>query len=71
MTPDQFKRWRKHQSFTQKQAAEALGISFASVRLYEAGERPDSPKPVEVPKHIELACAAVALGISSYDGPQG
>ena len=27
-------------------------------------------RPVEIPRSIELACAALALGIRSYSGPQ-
>lgn len=70
MTPAQFKAWRLHLKLKQVEAAKALGISIGSVRLYEAGWRRDNPpKPVIIPKTVELACAAVALGTKSYSGP--
>lgn len=70
MTPEQFKAWRKHLRLTQAAAAEALGISPSSIVLYERGSRIDDGRPVEIPKTVELACAALALGVRSYEGPQ-
>jgi transcriptional regulator with XRE-family HTH domain len=59
MTPEDFKAWRKSLNLTQTEAAEALGISRGSVELYELGKRRDDGRPVEIPKSIALACAAV------------
>lgn len=70
MTPDQFKAWRKHLNLSQPAAANVLGISPASVYNYEKGERSEDGRPVVIPKTVELACAAVALGIMYYQGPQ-
>lgn len=43
-----------------------------NVQNYERGHRAGSdPRPVEIPRTVELACAALALGITSYDGPSG
>lgn len=69
MTPTAFKAWRKSLGLSQKGAAEALGVSKSSVELYEAGvRRGDDPRPVEIPRTVALACAAVTLRIAAYDG---
>lgn len=70
MTPEQFKAWRKRSYKSQGAAAEALGMSKGSIELYETGKRRDDGRAVEIPKTVELACAALALGIKRYDGPQ-
>lgn len=69
MTPAQFKAWRAHMGLSQSAAAAALGLSLGSIQLYERGTRRDDNRPVTVPKTVELACAAIALGIRSYGGP--
>lgn len=66
MTPDEFKTWRKALGFSQKEAADALGISASSVELYEKGKRRDDGRPVEIPRSIELACQALRTG-KEYD----
>jgi transcriptional regulator with XRE-family HTH domain len=68
MTSEQFKRWRNHLGLKQQEAAERLGISRESVSFYERGER--DGKPVSIPRDIELACAALAIGLRSYNGPE-
>lgn len=60
MTNDQFKDWRKSLKLTKAKAAKALGISVASVSLYERGRRFDNDEPVEIPKTVELACACLS-----------
>lgn len=57
MIPTQFRDWRKTQGFTQKQAAEALGLNLRTIALYEAGER--DGRPVVIPSVVELACEAL------------
>ena len=69
MTPEQFKAWRKHRGETQAEAAKALGISKGSVELYESGQRRQADaRSVVIPLTVELACAALSLGVTSYDG---
>ncbi|CAH1670861.1 MULTISPECIES: helix-turn-helix transcriptional regulator [unclassified Chelatococcus] len=70
MTPEQFKAWRKHMKISQASAAGLLGISVPSIQLYEKGSRHEDGRAVVIPKAIELACAALALGIREYEGPQ-
>jgi len=68
MTPQEFKAWREAMGFTQQAAADAIGVSIQSVRLYEKGVRPGAdPRPVEIPKTVALACAAIAYGMSEAD----
>lgn len=61
MDSEQFKAFREAQKLTQTELANALGISRESVTKYERGVNP-------VPKPVELACAALKLGVESYDG---
>jgi transcriptional regulator with XRE-family HTH domain len=37
MTSEQFKAWRVHMDYSQREASEALGISQSSIELYERG----------------------------------
>jgi len=70
MTSEQFKAWRKHMGFSQVAAGEALGVSKSTIEMYDSGFRKADKTPIDIPKPVELACAAIALGIRSYDGPQ-
>lgn len=70
MTAQQFRAWRAHMKMSKRAAAEALGLGQATVDLYELGHRrDDKTRAVPIPLHVELACAALALGITRYDGP--
>jgi transcriptional regulator with XRE-family HTH domain len=70
MTKEQFKAWRKALKLTQTGAARALGLSRNTIELYERGSRRDIPDQVVViPRTVELACAALMLGIRRYSGP--
>jgi transcriptional regulator with XRE-family HTH domain len=68
MRPQDFKRWRKALSFSQKEAAEALGLKRRVVQYYEKGERGGAK--VKIPKTVRLACAALSHGLSDYQGPE-
>ena len=67
MRPQDFKRWRKTQHLSQKQAAEALGLKRRVVQYYEKGER-DGDK-VKIPRTVRLACAALANGLAEWKPP--
>lgn len=58
-----FRRWKQRMGFTYRQAASSLGICISTAGFYKAGVRRenknDDSKPVEVPKAILLACAAI------------
>jgi transcriptional regulator with XRE-family HTH domain len=59
MNAKEFTRWRKMMKFSVAQAAEALGVVRQTVYTWERGE-------VAVPKAVELACAAIVMGVSDY-----
>jgi DNA-binding XRE family transcriptional regulator len=66
MTHEELKAWRKWMGWSQRTAAQALGISRASVQLYELDSSREEALPV--PKPVELACYALARGVRSYSG---
>ena len=70
MTPATFKAWRAHRRLSRKEAADALGVSVATIALYEAGKRraPDN-RPVIIPKTVALACSAIAMDLKPYGTP--
>jgi hypothetical protein len=55
--------------YTLLEAAEALDLSSGAVQSYEAGARPEGRR-VMIPRTVELACAALAVGIMRYWGPE-
>ncbi len=67
MDPVEFKKWRKSMGFSQKEAAQALGLKRRMIQYYEKGER-DGEK-VKIPRTVRLACYALAQGIGDYHGP--
>lgn len=67
MKPADFKRWRKWMGFSQKEAAEALGLKRRVVQYYEKGER--DGETVKIPRSVRLACKALADGTTDYHGP--
>jgi DNA-binding XRE family transcriptional regulator len=70
MTKEQFRAWRKAMKLTQTGAARALGLNRNTIELYERGMRRDDPNHVvSIPRTVELACAALMLGIHRYSGP--
>lgn len=59
MSPDSFKAWRTIMDLSQLKAGEALGLSKGTIENYERGSRREDGRPVEIPRHIALACAAL------------
>jgi transcriptional regulator with XRE-family HTH domain len=67
MTPEDFKAWRKAMGFrSQQAAADALGMSKSAIVNYELGTRRDGGKPVEIPRVVALACAALDAGLDAW-----
>ncbi|WOI54020.1 helix-turn-helix transcriptional regulator [Parvularcula sp. LCG005] len=67
MEPNDFKKWRKTLGFSQKDAADALGLKRRMIQYYERGER-DGDK-VKIPLTVALACYALTQGVVNYRGP--
>lgn len=60
MTRDDMRRWRKELGLNQTQAAKMLGYAERrSVVRWEGNEK-------RIPRHIALACAAIAAGLAPY-----
>jgi hypothetical protein len=53
--------------YSQKGAAEALGLKRRVLQYYEKGER--DGERVSIPKTVRLACYALRSGITDYHGP--
>lgn len=53
------KEWRERLGWSQAETAEKLGISEGSWRNYELEKRKDKPKPVQIPKLVDWALAAL------------
>lgn len=71
MTPAQFIAWRSGLGFSRTRAAEALGLSFSQLTDYETGcTRGVNSRPVVIPKHVALACAAISRGLTEQDALQ-
>jgi transcriptional regulator with XRE-family HTH domain len=68
MKPSDFKRWRRSLGYSQKEAAEALGLKRRVVQYYEKGER--DGEPVKIAKSIRLACWALSQKVPDYHGPE-
>lgn len=60
MSGQQLRVFRKARGLTQAEFGELLGLTRFRVCNLE--------RMPEVPKHVELACASVALGVLGYDG---
>ena len=66
--PSDFKKWRKALDYSQKDAAEALGLKRRVVQYYEKGER--NGEEVRIPRTVQLACAAIWHALEEWPGPQ-
>lgn len=71
MTPEDFKLWRRMMALSQTEAAEALGLSKGSIENYERGTRREDDRPVEIPKTVALACAALYHRLRPWNGTMG
>ncbi len=67
MEPNDFRKWRKALSLSQKDAAHLLGLKRRMIQYYEKGER-DGEK-VTIPRAVRLACYALSEGVADYNGP--
>lgn len=66
MTPADLATWRTQMDMTQRQAAEALGVTPTTYQRMERGADFTTGKPVEIDRRTALACAALAAGLGPY-----
>ena len=63
MTGEKLRAVRKMMDMSQTEFGGLLGYTKASIRLMEHNK-------LEIRNSVALACAALAMGIRFYDGPQ-
>lgn len=66
MTPTDLASWRHRMGYTQREAAAALGVQLPAYQQWERGARFRDARPVVIDRRTELACAALAAGITGY-----
>lgn len=65
MEPHDLVSWRRHLGLKKTEAATALGIGVRTLNQYEDGQNHrGDPRPI--PRHIALACSALAFGLPPY-----
>ena len=55
LSAEEFRRWRKRQTYTLDTAAKALGVSRRMVAYYDKGAKP-------IPRTVALATKALEMG---------
>ncbi len=66
MTKTDLKAWQKRMSYTQPQAADALGVGLSAYKDWITGTSRTTGKPVSIDKRTGLACAAIVAGLSEF-----
>lgn len=71
MTNAQLAAYRERLGLTQRELAHRAGLGLSTLKDLERGYRQDGEgrrRPATISKTVELALAAIELGITSYDG---
>jgi transcriptional regulator with XRE-family HTH domain len=71
MTNEQFKFWRERMNLSRADLAEIFDVTINTIGAWENGYRLSGThgrKDAAVPKSVQLACAAIQLGVREYDG---
>lgn len=71
MTPASLREWRERLGLTKTEAAARLGLSLNGYAAYERGHIARKQGQLQmvarpIPKHVALACKALALGLSPH-----
>lgn len=66
MTPAELSAWRAHMAYSQRQAAEALGVSLPTYQRMERGADFSTDRPMKIDRRTALACAALAAGLGEW-----
>tara|TARA_R110000824_G_scaffold6240_7_gene28947 strand:+ start:264 stop:482 length:219 start_codon:yes stop_codon:yes gene_type:complete len=71
MTGNEFNQWRSALKLSKVAAARRLGVTPATIRMWEAGERTDAgvTRDVHVPTAIGFACAAIWHRFPAWTNP--
>ena len=60
MTAADLRAWRAYRDMTQKQLADALGMSVSRIVDYEHGESRSTGRSADIPRVVELALLGLA-----------
>ena len=66
MSPADLAAWELHMGYSQRQAAEALGVTLPTYQQWRRGARFKDDAPVEIGRRTALACAALAAGLPGW-----
>lgn len=66
MTHDDLAAWRAQMGYSQRAAAEALGVRLNTYQQWERGSRFHDGAPVVIDRRTALACAAIAAGVGEW-----
>ena len=69
MSPADLAAWELHMGYSQRQAAEALGVTLPTYQQWRRGARFKDDVPVEIDRRTALACAALAAGLPGWTAP--
>lgn len=60
MTPDDLKAWRREMGFSQRRAADELGVDYTTIQRLERAASPS------IDRRTALACAALSAGLEEW-----
>lgn len=66
MTPADLIAWELHMGYTQRSAAEALGVSLPTYQQFRRGARFRDGTPIAIDRRTALACAAISAGLPEW-----
>ena len=69
MTHADFLAWHQAMGYTYATGAAALGVSRGTYADWLAGRSRTTGKPIKISRLVELACAALAAGLSPWSPP--
>lgn len=68
MTPSDLAAWRAHMGYSQRTAAESLGVTLAAYQAMERGADFATGKARNPDLRTALACAAIVAGVKPWAG---
>jgi transcriptional regulator with XRE-family HTH domain len=66
MSKEDLRSWQAEMGYTYDSAAEALGVNRSTYANLISGENRSTGKPVLIDRRTELACAALAAGLTAW-----
>lgn len=70
MTPDHLRQWQADMGYTDRAAADALGMAPRNYQQLKRGTSYSTGKPVTIDRRTALACAALRAGIPPEGGDE-